>query len=123
MKETKISESLREDADSIWREIFNLPFVMELYEGTLPVEKFKFYVLQDYNYLINNMKNLSILSSRAESVEAMRGMLEIAHLEATSEFESYEKLLRDLGYTIEEAIKTEPMQIIASKKNKKWAIF
>lgn len=108
MKKTRISESLRRDADSIWREIFDHPFVVELYKGTLPIEKFKFYILQDYNYLVNNMKNLSILSSRAESVEAMRAMLEIAHLEATSEFKSYEKLLGDLGYTIEEAIRTVP---------------
>ena len=110
MQKTKVSERLKKDADTICREIFNHPFVVELYKGTLPIEKFKFYVLQDYNYLVNNMKNLSILSARAESVEAMREMLEIAHLEATSEFESYEKLLRDLGYTIEEAIRTEPTQ-------------
>ena len=110
MEKTKISESLRKDADSIWREIFDHPFVVELYKGTLPIEKFEFYVLQDYNYLVSDMKNLSILSSRAESVEAMREMLEIAHLEATSEFESYEKLLRDLGYTTEEAIRTESTQ-------------
>jgi len=110
MKKTKISERLRKDADSIWKEIFNHPFVVELYKGTLPLEKFKFYVLQDYNYLVTNMKNLGILSSKAESVEAMREMLEIAHLEATSEFESYEKLLRDLGYTIEDAIRIKPTQ-------------
>jgi len=111
VKKPRISERLRKDADSIWKEIFDHPFVVELYKGTLPIEKFRFYVLQDYNYLVANMKNLSILSSKAESVEGMREMLEIAHLEATSEFESYEKLLRDLGYTIEDAIRIKPTQI------------
>ncbi|GAI78105.1 unnamed protein product, partial [marine sediment metagenome] len=38
----------------------------------------------------------------------MRDMLEIAHLEATSEFESYERLLGNLGYTIEDALRSEP---------------
>ena len=110
MKKTTISERLRRDADSIWRGILNHPFVVELYKGSLPMEKFEFYVLQDYNYLATNMKNLGILSARAESVEATRQMLEIAHLEATSEFESYEKLLRDLGYTMEDAVRIKPAQ-------------
>ena len=108
MKNRKISERLRADADSIWKEIFNHPFVVELYEGTLPLEKFKFYVLQDYNYLATDMKNLSILSSKAESVEAMREMIEVAHLEATTEFQSYGEFLKRLGYTIEDAMGIEP---------------
>lgn len=105
---TKISARLRRDADAIWKGIIKHPFVVELYEGVLPIEKFRFYVLQDYNYLVFNMKNLGILSAKAESVRAMRDMLEIAHLEATSEFESYERLLGNLGYTIEDALRNEP---------------
>lgn len=108
MKNMTISDRLRNDADSIWKEISNHPFVVELYEGVLPLEKFKFYVLQDYNYLAADMKNLSILSSKAPSVEAMREMVELAHLEATTEFRSYEELLKRLGYTVEDAIRTEP---------------
>jgi thiaminase/transcriptional activator TenA len=108
MKNVRISDRLRKDADAIWAEIFHHPFVVELYEGTLPLEKFKFYVLQDYNYLAADMKNLSILSSKAPSVEAMRQMVELAHLEATTEFRAYEELLIRLGYTVEDAIRTEP---------------
>jgi len=104
----KISENLRKDADYIWRKIFNHPFVLELYTGTLPLEKFKFYVLQDYNYLTADMKIFSILSSKAESVEGMKEMLEMAHLEATTEYRSYEELLKKLNYTIEEAEVVEP---------------
>ena len=107
MKNMRISERLRKDADAIWKEIFNHPFVVELYTGALPLEKFKFYVLQDYNYLAADMKNLSILSSKAESVQAMREMIEVAHLEATTEFQSYEELLAKLGYTIEDAMNIE----------------
>ena len=117
MKKPKLSERLREDADAIWKQILNHPFVVELYTGVLPIEKFRFYVLQDYNYLVNNMKNLGVLSSKAESIEAMREMLEIAHLEATSEFESYEKLLGNLGYTIDDALSIEPTQTNTSYGN------
>lgn len=108
MKNMRISDRLRKDADAIWKEIFNHPFVVELYEGVLPLEKFKFYVLQDYNYLATDMKNLSILSSKAQSVKAMREMVEVAHLEATTEFKGYEEFLKRLDYTIEDAMGIEP---------------
>jgi thiaminase/transcriptional activator TenA len=114
MKDTGISDRLREDAGGIWEQIFTHPFVIELYGGSLPLEKFRFYALQDYNYLVTDIKNLAILASRAGSVGAMKEILEIAHLEATSEFQSYERLLSELGYTIEDAIKTEPTAVNTS---------
>lgn len=48
----RLSRRLREDADYIWRQVFEHPFVIELYSGELPVERFVYYVKQDYNYLI-----------------------------------------------------------------------
>ncbi len=56
----KLSRRLREDGDYIWRRIFGHPFVIELYSGKLPVEKFVYYVKQDYSYLIGVMRAYSI---------------------------------------------------------------
>ncbi len=104
----KISERLRKDADHIWKRIFEHPFVVELYSGALPIDKFKFYILQDYNYLISAIKNFNIICSRAESVDAIKELVEIIHLEAVSEFEGYETFLGKLGYTIKDAVNVEP---------------
>ncbi len=114
MPELRISERLRKDADLVWKEIFRHPFVTELYRGSLPMEKFRFYVLQDYSFLVTMMRNLAILASRADSVPLTRELLEIAHLEATTEFASYEELLRKLGYTLSDALKTEASQVSMS---------
>ena len=86
----------------------------ELYSGSLPLDKFKFYILQDYNYLTSAIKNFSIISSKAESVDNMKEVLEIANLEAVSEFRAYEKFIKKLGYTIEDAINVEPIPINVS---------
>ena len=75
---------------------------------------FRFYVLQDYSFLVTMMRNLAILSSRADSVPLTRELLEIAHLEATTEFASYEELLRKLGYTLSDALKAEQSQVSVS---------
>jgi len=109
-----VTDKLRRDADNIWESIIEHPFVVELYTGSLPLDKFKFYVLQDYNYLTSAIKNFSIISSRAGSVDNMKEVLEIAYLEAVSELKAYEKFIKKLGYTIENAINVEPIQINVS---------
>ena len=114
MPELRISERLRKDADLVWKEIFRHPFVTELYRGSLPMEKFRFYVLQDYSFLVTMMRNLAVLASRADSVPLTRELLEIAHLEATTEFASYEELLGKLGYALSDALKAEPSQVSVS---------
>lgn len=105
----KITERLRKDSESEWKKIINHPFVVELYTGTLPMEKFNFYILQDYHYLVTAIKNFGVIASRADSVETMREVVEILHLESTSEFEGYGDLLIELGHTIEEASEIEPV--------------
>lgn len=102
-----LCERLRRDANYIWERIFKHPFVKELFTGTLPIEKFKYYVIQDYNYLIGMMRAYSILASKA-NYEVARVALEIAYLDATIEMENYIKLLERLGLTLDQVLKTEP---------------
>ena len=113
----KVSERLRKDADDVWEKIIEHPFVVELYSGTLPMEKFRFYILQDYNYLIASIKNFSIISSKADSIDAMKEVTEIVHIESVSELKGYEEFLGKLGYTIDDARNIEPIPITVSYAN------
>lgn len=106
-----VSEKLHRDAEPVWNKIFKHPFVVELYQGSLPMEKFKMYILQDYSYLIDTIKNFSIIASRAHSVEVLREAVEITHLEATGEFQGYQDLLHTLGYTLDDAMHVEPFPV------------
>ncbi len=105
----KTVENLRKDSDPIWKKIIEHPFVAELYKGNLPLDKFKFYILQDYHYLIAAIKNFGLIASKASSVNEMREVIDILHLEATSEFEGYHEFLSRLGYTIQDASEIEPI--------------
>lgn len=108
------SEKLRKDADAVWKKLVEHPFVVELYKGDLPLEKFKYYILQDYHYLIAAIKNFSIIASKAPSVKTMREVIDILYLEAKSEFDGYEELLKGLGYTIKDAAKIDPIPVNVS---------
>jgi thiaminase/transcriptional activator TenA len=110
----KTADRLRGDAAAIWQKTFEHPFVIELYEGNLPPEKFEFYILQDYYYLVTALQNFSIIASRAEPVETMRELIEILHLEAGGEFEAYGTFLSRLGYTLDDAAGIEPMPVSVS---------
>jgi thiaminase/transcriptional activator TenA len=105
-----LSERLKKDAEHIWQKIYVHPFVKELFEGTLPEQKFRFYILQDYNYLVSSIKNFSILATRAKNERNMKELIEIAHIEAKGEFEGYKNFLRKMNLTIEEAENQEQIQ-------------
>jgi hydroxymethylpyrimidine/phosphomethylpyrimidine kinase len=42
----------REDVQQVWREFTQHEFVEKMGDGTLPVDRFKFYMVQDYLYLV-----------------------------------------------------------------------
>jgi thiaminase/transcriptional activator TenA len=96
-------QKLVNETEDIWQPVINHPFVIEIYQGILIGKRFKFYLLQDYYYLSQSLKNISLLASRAENLEARREMINILHMEATGEFDAYEKLLQSIGIALKEA--------------------
>ncbi|HOO38326.1 MAG TPA: TenA family protein [Deltaproteobacteria bacterium] len=113
----KITQRLRTQAQPVWSRIMELPFVVELYDGSLPMDKFKAYILQDYTYLTDAIRNFSLIASRVDSVVVMKEIVEIAHLEATGEFKGYEEYLGRLGYDLQDAAATEPLPVNVSYRS------
>ena len=112
----KVTDRLREDSDGIWKKIVKHPFINELYIGDLPAKKFRFYVLQDYNYLIAMIRVLSILASKAPELH-IGGILEIAHMESTCELDAYKKLLDELGLSLNDGMNVERMETSLAYSN------
>ncbi len=51
MSDQPFSSCLWQLAAPVWEAVSEHPFLSELQDGTLPVEKFRYYILQDYLYL------------------------------------------------------------------------
>jgi len=49
----KLSEILYTRVADLWEEAARKPFVMEMAKGTLDIERFRYYMIQDYLYLID----------------------------------------------------------------------
>lgn len=66
------SLGLRADAEAIWEQQHAHPFVTGIGDGTLPEESFRFYVRQDYLFLIDYGRLLALGAARAPRLDWMR---------------------------------------------------
>ena len=64
MMNLSVSDRLHAAAAPIWAKCLQHPFVQGLGDGTLEVEKFKFFMLQDYLYLFNYAKVFALAWSK-----------------------------------------------------------
>ena len=65
----KWTDQAWEAIQPIYQEILKMPFIEELKNGTLPLEKFQFYMLQDAKYLEHYGRALAALGAKAEDNE------------------------------------------------------
>ncbi|MDX2128022.1 MAG: thiaminase II [Chloroherpetonaceae bacterium] len=65
----RFTDSLWTSIDTIYHEILRHPFNQELLDGTLPQEKFQFYMKQDALYLTDFAKALALIAARSDSAE------------------------------------------------------
>jgi len=65
------SKNLKSKAVKVWEEGYNHPFVQELGMGVLDKEIFKFYLLQDYLYLLQYAKVFALAAVKSDTEELM----------------------------------------------------
>jgi thiaminase/transcriptional activator TenA len=94
---TGFSEILRREADPVWRSILGHSFLLEAAEGTLPMEKFQYYLKQDHAYLFEYCRFLGLAASRSESLGHIRFFSEVLRSEFEFEIEMQRSLAAQIG--------------------------
>lgn len=95
-------EEIRKETNLFWEASFEHPFVKELVEGTLPIEKFKYYMLQDAYYLKHYTKVLSLTAAKAESNELTAYFLQKAQFVHEAELDLHRTVFQELNVTADE---------------------
>lgn len=72
----KFTDQLWNKITPIYNAILDMPFIQELTEGTLPQDKFLFYMRQDTLYLADYSKALSLAGIRADRNEHTRQFMD-----------------------------------------------
>lgn len=93
----QFSVVLRKEAEPIWRQIIAHPFVTEIANGTLPIEKFRFYVMQDYSFLQEFARCLALATAKSETLDSMRVFSSLLESSLKYEFQMLEMLAQSIG--------------------------
>jgi thiaminase/transcriptional activator TenA len=67
----RFTDQLWQEAQPVWQAIREHPFLQELKAGTLPIETFRYYVIQDYHYLEAFGRAVATALAKAPSSELL----------------------------------------------------
>ncbi len=98
----RFTDRLRRLAQPVWEAEHSHPFVRGIGEGTLDIEKFKFWVRQDYLFLIDYARALALAAARAPDLETMRRFSDLADSTLTVEMDLHRSYAAEFGIRPEE---------------------
>lgn len=90
----------------IWTEYYTHPFVKGIEDGTLDQEKFRYYIIQDYLYLIEYTKVFGIGIAKAKSAEVTKLFASYVHLLTEGEIDIHRGYMGIFGVTEKELADT-----------------
>jgi thiaminase/transcriptional activator TenA len=96
------SVELREAAAPVWEAQVAHPFVRGIGDATLPEDRFRFYVRQDYLFLIDYGRVLALGAARAPRLEWMRRFSGLAQAVLETEMDLHRQFAARWGITIEQ---------------------
>jgi thiaminase (transcriptional activator TenA) len=96
------SAELREAAAPVWEAQLAHPFVRGIGDGTLPEDRFRFYVRQDYLFLIDYGRLLALAAARAPRLQWMRRFAALAESVLETEMDLHRQFAARWGITAEQ---------------------
>ncbi len=108
MREPRFSARLRQTADPVWAAQHAHPFVRGIGDGTLPIDRFAFWVRQDYLFLIEFSRLFAMGAARAPDLATMTRMSELLHATLVTEMDLHRSYAAELGIA-GEALEAERM--------------
>lgn len=102
------SEEIRQAAQQYWDSSFNHPFVTGIGDGTLPLAKFRHYVLQDAYYLKHFAKIQARAASKAQDFTTIAELAEHATSTYAAELSLHQSFFEPLGISNEALAEFEP---------------
>ena len=102
------SRDLKGKAEKVWEAGYTHPFVQELGNGTLDKEKFKFYLLQDYLYLLQYAKVFAIAAVKSDTEDSMTRFSSSQYFILAHEMNVHREYMARFGVTQEEVLAVKP---------------
>jgi thiaminase (transcriptional activator TenA) len=104
----KLSETLYLSVKGIWDSYYEHPFVKGIGSGELEIEKFRYYMVQDYLYLLEYAKIFAIGVVKAKDEYTMRIFAELVNSTLNSETNIHKDYMKRLNISQEEVKNAKP---------------
>ena len=108
MSGLSVSARLRQAADPVWEQCLHHPFVTGIGDGTLDVEKFRHFMLQDYLYLFDYARVFALGVVKARDPELMRTFSQNVDAILNGEMNIHRAYMKRLGITEEQVLAVKP---------------
>lgn len=118
----KVSDRMYSFVKDIWDSYNEHPFVKGIAEGSLHIDKFRFYMVQDYLYLMQYSKVFGLGVVKAETEEDMRVFAGLVHSTLNCETATHRAYLKRLGITENDMKIAKPSLITESYTNYMMAV-
>jgi thiaminase/transcriptional activator TenA len=105
---------MRATTAPIWRAIHAHPFVRGIGDGTLSPDRFRFYLEQDYVYLIGFSRVIALAAARADTLEEMRQFSSLLDVTLSREMELHRRTCAGFGVDAATLERTEPGLVTAA---------
>jgi thiaminase/transcriptional activator TenA len=102
------SDELRQRAASTWGKEKAHPFVTGIGDGTLSLDNFRYYMRQDYVFLIEFCRAISLAVAKARTLEDMGWFAQMIHETLNMEMALHVSFCADFDITEEELLATKP---------------
>lgn len=102
----KTTQRLLDASKEIWAGYHTHPFVRGIATGTLDQEKFRYYMVQDYLYLIDYAKVFAIGVAKAWDTETMRLFAGYVSQILDGEMDIHKSYMQRLGISVDKAEQT-----------------
>ncbi|WP_033564552.1 thiaminase II [Sphingobacterium sp. SYP-B4668] len=93
------SEQAWQEITPIYKNILEMPFIVELTEGTLDIQKFQFYMAQDSAYLEHFGRALALIGARAYHIQDALTFMRFGENAIIVENALHESYFADFGLT------------------------
>ena len=102
------SDELRQRAASTWDREKAHPFVRGIGDGTLALDNFRYYMRQDYVFLIEFCRAISLAVAKARTLEDMGWFARMIHETLNVEMALHVSFCADFDITEDELLATKP---------------
>lgn len=113
----KVSDRLYAYVKPIWDKYLEHPFVRGIADGTLPIDKFQFYMIQDHKYLMQYAKVFALGVLKSQDEEDMRAFAHMISSTLNTENAVHQSYLKRLGISREQIAATPASIVTESYTN------